>query len=71
MQNKGIVIWLTLLTVYIVWHEFQHYKNLEVRKNVYANTKESFETLETYLNGPINERISKIEKFLKDNWGEK
>lgn len=77
MQNKGIVIWLALLSAYILWQDFQHYNNYEVRNNnvearkeIYANTKERFEALETYLKGPLNERISHIEKFLGDNWGE-
>ena len=71
MSNKGITIWLILLTTYIGYTEFtmvayqeKGNSNLEIRKQRFENIDARLKNLETYINEAINSRFEHNEKYL-------
>ncbi len=64
MSNKGITIWLILLTTYIGYTEFglfahqeKQNSNLEIRSQRFENIDTRFKSLETYLNENLKPNI--------------
>lgn len=76
MSNKGITIWLILLTAWVGYQDFamsfnvdNRRANLEKRKQIFENFDARFESLEKYINEELNPRIDQIGKYAHEHPG--
>ena len=71
MGNKGLTIWLIILTIFVGINYFAERDNLQIRnKNTLERTQKfeeietRFKRLERHLNGPLREELNQIKKYL-------
>jgi len=65
MNNKGIIIWLVLLTVYTGYQDFILYSNWESQKSNLEIRKQRTDSLKKYLNETLTDDINEQFKILE------
>jgi hypothetical protein len=71
MSNKGITIWLILLTAWVGITDLAEHNNLKVRNRQTEIRNQRYEnlgnSLEQYLNGPLREELNEIKKYMHEH----